>query len=152
MKIRPATIEDEDFILSLIPRLTSFGPPAWRNVEEMTAYDSHVIMQSLQDQTADTAIYIAEDEMKTPLGFIHLFAGSDYYYKEKHGHISDLIVADGVEGKGVGKKLLETGEEWARAKGFRWLTLSVFAQNHRARDLYQRAGYGEDIVKYVKEL
>jgi GNAT superfamily N-acetyltransferase len=44
------------------------------------------------------------------------------------------------------------GEEWARIQGFRWLTLSVFAQNLRAREIYKRLGYGEDIMKYVKEL
>jgi hypothetical protein len=44
------------------------------------------------------------------------------------------------------------GEEWARIHGFRWLTLSVFAQNLRTREIYKRLGYGEDIMKYVKEL
>lgn len=29
---------------------------------------------------------------------------------------------------------------------------SVIAQNARAREVYQRFGFGEDIMKYVKEL
>ena len=152
IKIRQATAEDESFILSLIPRLTAFGPPPWRHVHEMTAYDSHIILRSLHDQPEDTIILIAEDEDGTSLGLIHLFEGSDYYFKRRHGHISDLIVADEAEGRGVGKMLLETGEAWAKEKGYSWLTLSVFAQNQRAIDLYQRAGYGADIIKYVKEI
>lgn len=150
--IRPATLKDESFVLSLIPRLTEFGPPSWRDITAMTEYDAHIILETLHHHPEGTAIFIAEDEEKLPLGLIHLFMGSDYYNKEKHGHISDLIVAHGAEGKGVGLKLLNAGEEWARSQGFRWLTLGVFAQNQRARDLYQRAGYGEDIVKYVKVL
>jgi hypothetical protein len=47
---------------------------------------------------------------------------------------------------------MEQGEQWAREQGYRWLTLSVFAQNVRAREVYSRLGYGEDIMKYVKEL
>lgn len=150
--IRLATIGDQDFIVSLIPRLTEFGPPIWRDVERMTQYDSQIIIDSLQHPSDDNAIFIAEDEGKISLGLINLFLGNDYYNKEKHGHVSDLIVAHGAEGKGVGLKLLEHGEAWARSKGFRWLTLGVFAQNQRARELYQRLGFGEDIVKYVKVL
>lgn len=48
--------------------------------------------------------------------------------------------------------LIEKGEEGARAQGYRRLTLSVFAENLRAREVYKRLGYGEDIMKYVKEL
>jgi GNAT superfamily N-acetyltransferase len=63
-----------------------------------------------------------------------------------------VIVAPGCEGRGVGSVLIAKGEEWARAQGYRWLTLSVFVQNVRAREVYKRLGYGEDIMKYVKEL
>jgi GNAT superfamily N-acetyltransferase len=63
-----------------------------------------------------------------------------------------VIVVSGCEGRGVGSVLIAKGEEWARAQGYRWLTLSVFAQNVRARDVYKRLGYGEDTMKYIKEL
>ncbi|MEO6132071.1 MAG: GNAT family N-acetyltransferase [Saprospiraceae bacterium] len=152
IEIRHATINDKSFIVSLIPRLNDFGPPPWRDVEVMTAYDTLIILDSLHFQPEGTAIFIAEDENHKPLGLIHLFIGNDYYNKEKHGHISDLIVASEAEGCGVGTMLLEKGEVWAREHGFKWITLGVFAQNTRARELYGRMGFGEDIVKYVKEL
>lgn len=150
--IRPAMPGDEAFLISLIPRLTTFGPPSWRDVEQMISYDTKVILENLHLPSDDAAIYIAEDERGTPLGCLHLFQGNDYYNKETHGHISDLIIAEGAEGRGIGKLLLEKAEAWARDKGYRWLTLSVFAQNVRARELYDRMGFGEDMVKYVKEL
>ena len=149
---RAATIHDKDFIISLVPRLTEFGAPSWRDVNGMIGTDAQIITDKLNNNPAGTAIFIAEDENKIPLGFIHLVAGSDYYYKEKHGHISDIIVAGYAEGRGVGLVLMKKAEEWARAQQFRWLTLSVFAQNIRARELYKRLDYGEDIMKYVKEL
>ncbi len=86
------------------------------------------------------------------LGFIHLQTGTDYYNGEEHGHIADVVVAPKSEGRGIGRVLIAKGEEWARSQGYRWLTLSVFAQNLRAREVYKRLGYGEDIMKYVKEL
>jgi GNAT superfamily N-acetyltransferase len=152
IRTRPVSIRDKEFIISLLPRLEEFGPPQWRDVDEMLATDIQVLSDKLNNIHPDTAIFIAEDDQGVALGFIHLQAGKDYYYHEAHGHIADLIVTPEGEGRGIGRVLIEKGEEWARSRGFRWLTLSVFAQNLRARKVYQRLGYGEDIMKYVKEL
>ena len=152
IRTRPASIHDQEFIISLLPRLGEFGPPPWRDVAQMLATDTQVLSDKLINTPPGTAIFIAEDDQGTALGFIHLQTGKDYYHHEAHGHIADLIVTPEGEGHGIGRVLIEKGEEWARSQGFRWLTLNVFAQNLRARDVYQRLGYGEDIMKYVKEL
>ncbi len=152
IRIRPASIDDKEFIISLLLRLVEFGPPSWRDVTQMTVTDTQVLSDKLLNQPPGTAIFIAEDASGVVLGFIHLQTGSDYYNREDHGHIADVIVAPEGEGRGIGRLLIAKGEEWARAQGYRWLTLSVFAQNIRAREVYKRLGYGEDIMKYVKQL
>ena len=152
VRIRPASEADKDFVVSLMPRLVEFGPPAWRDAEQMTAHDTRVITESLLNPKPSAAVFIAEDEDGTPLGFIHLHADTEHYIHEEHGHVEDIIVAPAGEGRGVGRALLEKAEEWARSRGYRWLTLNVFAENLRAREVYKRLGYGEDMVKYVKEL
>lgn len=152
IRIRPATAKDKDFLLSLVPRLTDFGAPAWRNVDEMTDIDSRILLGSLFGNDADSAIFIAVNEAGTALGFIHLHAGHDHYYKERHAHISDVIVCAAAAGQGIGSLLIAAAEAWARDKGFTLITLSVFAQNIRARALYARLGYGEDMLRCVKEL
>jgi ribosomal protein S18 acetylase RimI-like enzyme len=149
---RPASSSDLEFIVSLLPRLEEFGPPGWRNPAQMLDTDIQVLREALLNKSPQTAIFIAEDHKGVSLGFIHLQTGKDYYYHEAHGHIANIIVAPSGEGRGIGRILMTKGEEWARSQGFRWLTLSVFAQNLRARELYGRLGYGEDIMKYVKEL
>jgi GNAT superfamily N-acetyltransferase len=152
VRIRPASRADREFVVSLMPRLVEFGPPVWRDAAQMTAFDTSVINESLLDPKPGTAVFVAEDEDDTPLGFIHLHAATEHYNQEEHGHVEDLIVASAGEGRGVGRALLEKAEEWARSRGYRWLTLNVFAENLRAREVYRRLGYGEDMVKYVKEL
>ncbi len=152
IQIRLATVDDKEFIISLLPRLVEFGPPSWRDVKQMIATDIQVLSDKIISQPPETAIFIAEDNKGVALGFIHLQTGNDYYSREQHGHIADVIVAPEGEGRGIGRMLIAKGEEWARSKGYRWLTLSVFAQNLRAREVYKRLGYGEDIMKYVKEL
>jgi GNAT superfamily N-acetyltransferase len=150
--IRSARLDDEEFIISLLPRLVEFGPPPWRDAVQMTAIDTQVLSERLSTQAPDAAIFIAEDENGTPLGFIHLRTATDYYTREEHGHIADIVVASESEGLGVGRALIAKGEEWARGQGYRWLTLNVFAQNLHAREVYKRLGYGEDIMSYVKQL
>ena len=152
VRIRPASDADREFVISLMPRLVEFGPPRWRDAEQMIAFDTNVITDRLLNPTPDTAVFIAEDADGTALGLIHLHAATEHYEREEHGHVEELIVAPGGEGRGVGRALMEKAEEWARERGYRWLTLNVFAQNLRAREVYKRLGYGEDMLKYVKEL
>ena len=118
----------------------------------MIATDTQVLTERLSTQAPGVAIFIAEDETAASLGFIHLITATDYYTRERHGHIADIVVAGEGEGRGVGRALMAKGEEWARGQGYRWLTLNVFVKNLHAREVYKRLGYGEDIMSYVKEL
>ena len=152
LRIRHAQPADKEFILSLLPLLVEFGPPPWRDPAEMTATDVQVLSESLSSQSPDVAIFIAEEDGGAALGFIHLKVMTDYFTREEHGHVADIVVAPGGEGRGVGRALMTAGEGWARGRGYRWLTLSVFVHNVRAREFYKRLGYGEDTMRYLKEL
>jgi ribosomal protein S18 acetylase RimI-like enzyme len=77
---------------------------------------------------------------------------TDYYTKEQHAHITDIVVIGEAEGKGVGKALLAKGDEWARERGARWITLNVFESNKHAQRVYEKAGYQKEWIKYLKEL
>jgi GNAT superfamily N-acetyltransferase len=61
-------------------------------------------------------------------------------------------VAASAEGQGIGKRLLEEGESWARRLDFDWLSISVFAANRRALTLYEAVGFKRDIMRLVKPL
>jgi GNAT superfamily N-acetyltransferase len=150
--VRRAEPRDRAFILSLAPRLTEFGPPAWRDTAAMHATDRDVWEAALDSSSDGVAVFVAEDPEGRALGFIHLQAGHDYYQHDAHAHIADVIVAPDADGQGVGRLLVATAEAWARERGACWMTLNVFAGNQRARDLYARLGFGEDMIKYVKVL
>jgi GNAT superfamily N-acetyltransferase len=63
-----------------------------------------------------------------------------------------IAVVAAAEGRGAGRALLRAAEDWARAHGYRRLTLNVFAGNQRARRAYDRAGFAVETLRYVKPL
>ena len=150
--IREARPEDRELILGLVPELLAFGaPPPWRDAEQMTAVDVRVISEALDGRTAGASILVAEDGKGELLGFIHLNEEEDYY-GGACGHVGDVIVAPAARGRGVGTALLAAGERWARERGYRMLTLNVFLDNKKARDLYEAVGFRAETARHVKML
>jgi GNAT superfamily N-acetyltransferase len=152
MLIRRAIAADRDAVLALVPRLvTGFTPPSWRDPAAMTPTDLDVIAKALQSQSEDPAIYVAEKDEEV-VGFIHLCSLEDYYRRRKHGHVGDIVVAEGQEGQGIATALMAKAEEWCRAQGYDWLSLGVFEQNVRAERLYRKLGFERDIIRLLKPL
>jgi ribosomal protein S18 acetylase RimI-like enzyme len=150
--IRPATPDDQAWILPLAPRLHEFGPPPWRARPVMDRAVTESIERALVATPEGSAVLVAERAPGHPLGFVHLETAADFFTHEPHGHVSDLVVAPAGEGQGVGRALMAAAEEWSRSRGHRFLTLNVFGDNTRARLLYERLGYRPDTTKMVKLL
>ena len=55
-----------------------------------------------------------------------------------------IAVHNSARGAGLGRKLLETAIEWARAVRLARLRLGVFPSNERAIGLYRALGFSED--------
>jgi len=55
--------------------------------------------------------------------------------------IHGLAVDPAVQGRGIGRRLLEAADDVAVARGVRRLTLRVFGPNAAARRLYKKHGY-----------
>lgn len=152
--LRRARVDDADWILALVPRLHEFGPPAWRTVQEMNAAeraDLRSALASLDDNTM-TLLVAVRSEDEAPLGFLYTATTVDFFTGERHAHVKDVVVAREGEGHGVARRLLSAAEEWAKARGYRFITLSVFPQNRRAVDVYERAGYSTDVLRMLKLL
>jgi ribosomal protein S18 acetylase RimI-like enzyme len=77
---------------------------------------------------------------------------TDYYTREQHAHITDIVVIEKAEGKGIGKSLLRKADQWALEKKARWITLNVFEGNVNAKAVYEKAGFQKEWIKYLKPL
>jgi ribosomal protein S18 acetylase RimI-like enzyme len=150
--LRPFTPSDTHFIESLIPRFSEFDLPAWRTQDEIDNANFASLKKAMESPEPDSAIFIAEDETGKCAGFLHLQTQTDYFNGSKVAYISDVAVDPAFEGQGVGRILLDKAEDWAREQGCSLLTLYVFSNNSRARKVYEKLGFKEEIAKYVKPL
>jgi RimJ/RimL family protein N-acetyltransferase len=64
-------------------------------------------------------------------------------YESHRGELS-LALRQGFRGLGLGRALLDTAVDWARAVGIAKLTLGVFPTNARALALYRAVGFVEE--------
>ncbi|MCU1395297.1 MAG: family N-acetyltransferase [Ilumatobacteraceae bacterium] len=117
----------------------------------MTETDSDVIGQAVRAEADDPCVFVARVDDRL-VAFVHVHSTDDYYRRRRHGHVADLVVAEGFEGRGIAARLLDIAEDWARAQGFDWLSISVFEDNARAAQMYERKGFGRDVVRLIKPI
>ena len=77
------------------------------------------------------------------VGIAVCFRGFSTFAAKPLINIHDLIVATQHRGQGIGARLLEAVAQKARATGCCKLTLEVQENNHRARRLYEAAGFSQ---------
>jgi ribosomal protein S18 acetylase RimI-like enzyme len=148
--IRAARSGDETFILGLVPRFVAFELPPWRDRDECADGVYRDLDRHLRDRPDGSHLFIVEIEDGTRAGFLHLQRTIDFFTDAPNCHISDLAVAPGMEGRGIGGHLLAFADDWAKRHGCRYLTLGVFPGNERARALYERHGYGVELLRMAK--
>lgn len=75
------------------------------------------------------------------VGIATCFRGFSTFYAQPLLNIHDVAVLPEFRGQGVGARLLEAVEHHARKLGCCKVTLEVQENNHRARQIYERAGF-----------
>jgi ribosomal protein S18 acetylase RimI-like enzyme len=150
--IRSADAGDDAFILSLVERFVGFELPAWRKRSECAGGIRRDLKHALEDPPPGEALFIAENESGERVGFLRLQKTRDFFSGKANCHISDLAVASGHDGRGIGRALLDYAQGWAKRQRCGLITLAVFPGNARARDLYERNGFGPDLLRMAKRL
>ena len=150
--IRLAQADDDDFILGLVDRFLEFDLPPWRKRHECVAGIRRDIAHHLSTQPPGTHVFVAENDDADRVGFLHLQTMTDFLTGAQNCHIADVAVVANSEGHGTGTALLDYAERWAREHRCRHLTLSVFPGNTRAIKLYEREGFGTELLRMCKPL
>jgi ribosomal protein S18 acetylase RimI-like enzyme len=150
-RIRPADDADTAFILALVPRFVEFDLPPWRDPAESASGVRRDLARHLAERPEGSHAFVAEID-GARAGFVHLVSTIDFFTGDPNCHISDLAIATEHDGRGIGSALLAFAEDWARQNRCRFVTLGVFPGNERARRLYERHGYGVELLRMAKPI
>lgn len=105
--------------------------------ERKTAPDD--MSERIQSVIDRGGVIYAVDKNDSLLGFISADRG--FANRIRHSAYIVMGVLKKVSGQGLGSRLLETVDRWAKHNGVIKLELTVMTQNDRAFRLYRKAGY-----------
>jgi GNAT superfamily N-acetyltransferase len=74
------------------------------------------------------------------VGWVHV-QGRRSLELEPFAEVCALVVDDGARGRGVGRKLMEAAEAWAKNQGYGSVFVRSNVKRHRAHSFYEGLGY-----------
>jgi ribosomal protein S18 acetylase RimI-like enzyme len=147
--VRPGTIEDYPGAYEVIAETFAFhqqaAPEFFRQTDAPPPTRAW-IEQLLQD--GQRVWYVAETVQEREsriVGFItarlQLAAPEPFLTPEVRVHVDTLGILPAWQRRGIARRLMEAVESWARQRGARRITLSVWEFNRGALGLYDDLGY-----------
>lgn len=163
IEVRPAATGDVDALRRVARRAwhAAHAPIIGADtVEEFLAdyYDEDSLRSEIENE--DTILDVAADDTDTPVGFA---SASPTDADDATFALGRIYLLPDRWGEGIGRRLLTGVEERVERRGGRRIRLAVMADNDRAVNFYESAGYdrfdefyderiGTRSYRYAKEL
>ena len=152
VNIRDALPEDADAMLALMPRLADFDIPPGRQADHLYNDDAKLLQRWAAGNANDCLVQAAVSADKSIVGFTLTRLRPDALSHEPSAHLEAIAVSAAAEGQGVGRALLLAAERNCKEHGAESITLHVISSNARARTFYERSGYDNEMLRYIKKL
>jgi GNAT superfamily N-acetyltransferase len=137
MEIRCATTHDTDAVVDLASQLATSFPFSRARFQDTYA----ALLPAL-----DARLLVAADA-ENVVGYLLGFHHGTFYANGLVARVEEIFVLDRVRGRGVGRALMETFEDWAVDQGCALVALAT----RRAALFYAAMGYKES-ASYLRKL
>ena len=152
-EISAATDEDVVHLEQLLPELADFDVPERRDPRDLWAGDLALAREVIAGERTDAFCEVARSsDDGAVLATILVSVRKDLLSGAPSAHLEAIAVSPRARGGGLGAQMLERAEQVARDAGAQSLSLHVFGRNERARGLYAKFGYDEELIRCVKWL
>ena len=151
--ISEANTHDLDKIEALLPRLADFDVPTHRVREHLWHGDRDMVRDWAAGKRDDVNAIVAtsQDERKI-IGVAVISFRKELLSGDPSAHLEVLALDKSAEGHGIATALMQEAEKLASSNGALSMSLHVFANNTRARALYERKGFDGELMRYYKPL
>jgi GNAT superfamily N-acetyltransferase len=149
MTVREARAGDVPFVVGLVPRFVEHGAADGHTADDVIEGTARVLREAIERPQPDDLVLVAEENGERA-GFLYAVTASDFFTCERYLHVSEVVVVR--SSTGVGARLMEAAETWARERGYRLVTLNVVEENVPAQRFYARLGYAPGHRHLVKHL
>jgi len=143
--LRPAGPDDSE---GIIEALKSFAPE--RSYVLMEQYGKGVEWEKEYITTLDirNSLLLVAIRGDNVIGILEALQ-ADGGYRPETVHILNigLHIKEEFRGLGIGLKMLQYTDEWAREQGFKKMEASVFTTNKRSLNLFRKAGFSHECTK-----
>ena len=150
--IRKAEMADAEPIANILRGIGWFG--AFDSESEEESYErikAHIALCNADDSHT---VYIAETMEKQVAGYASIHWLPTFFLKAPEGYLSELFVADGYRGSGMGKTLLNAVSAEARKRGCaRLMLINSRIRESYKREFYKRHGWTErqEVANFIYE-
>jgi GNAT superfamily N-acetyltransferase len=98
----------------------------------------------------DTAVLVAEGSDRAVAGWIHV-CGRRSLESDPHAEIAGLVVDGARRRQGIGRRLVEAAEDWARGRGYARLRVRSNVARDVAHEFYGGLGFARVKSQHVYE-
>lgn len=141
LTVRPATTEDAQAIARLSQSALGYCCTA------------ELVKEGLRQLNSNReAVFVAE-EAGIVQGFVHVETYRVLYFSPM-ANLLGLAVLEQARRKGIGRKLMEAAERWAKDRGLTTMRLNSGASRTEAHTFYRSLGYSGEKgqLRFLKEL
>ena len=147
--VRDLLVELEEYILSIDKDELDQLHPEYR--EKMAILDLEEVKEN------EGKCFLAIENNKVIgliMGCVPSYDEYDYldYKCPRRGEITELIVTRKVRSNGVGRKLIDTMEQYFESIGCEYVLVDVFAYNEKGINFYNKKGYRSRMETMIKKI
>jgi ribosomal protein S18 acetylase RimI-like enzyme len=105
-----------------------------------------------KDQGFPNRAFMARTDDGSPAGFVLVAKTHNDATGQLEASLLSQYVAEPYRDQGLGHRLMEAAEDWARRQGLPRISLSVSVQNTLGQKLYESLGYQVETLRMSKKL
>jgi aminoglycoside 6'-N-acetyltransferase I len=145
-------MEIEKLSIDNLKKLTELVLELWIDCEFNEEFENYKKIVGSENEIC----YLCK-EQGNYIAFLHVSSRNDYVEGAKDlpiAYVEGIYVKPDYQKKGIAKKLINCGENWAKQKGYNQLASDTDITNSASIDFHKRIGFKEieRIVCFIKDL